>query len=72
MKKNNYLSIDLDNLINHINITMTEINGHTDDIYESMTDHDCEQLVKSTDDLISLLKDLKTSYLSDEVDSLRL
>jgi len=45
---------------------MSVINEHTDDIYEAMADHDCEQLISKADDLIQLLKDLKDSYREEE------
>lgn len=52
----------MDDLIQYINSTMSVINQHTDDIYEAMADHDCEQLIHKADSLISLLKDLKETY----------
>lgn len=38
---------------------MADINGLTDDVYESLVDNDIEQLNKSVDTLIKILKDVK-------------
>lgn len=65
-KKNDYLSEILNKELQYINSTMSVINEYTDDIYEAMADHDCEQLVSKADDLIQLLKDLKDSYKEED------
>jgi hypothetical protein len=45
--------------ITYINLLMADINGLTDDVYESLVDNDIEQLNKSVDTLIKILKDVK-------------
>lgn len=54
--------------ITYINLLMADINGLTDDIYESLVDNDIEQLNRSVDTLIKILKDVKKINESNQTD----
>jgi hypothetical protein len=47
--------------ITYINFTMDKVHNGTSDLYESLFESE-EEVVKSIDDLISILKEIKEPY----------
>jgi len=48
--------------ITYINFTMDSVNDATGELYESLFESD-EEIIKSIDDMIELLKKIKEPYL---------
>jgi hypothetical protein len=48
--------------LTYINVLMADINDLTDTLYESLVDNDTDELNKSIDILIKILKDVKKSH----------
>jgi hypothetical protein len=54
--------------LTYINVLMADINDLTDTIYESLVDNDTNELNKTIDILIKILKDVKKSHESNPGD----
>jgi hypothetical protein len=55
--------------LTYINVLMADINDLTDTIYESLVDNDTNELNKTIDILIKILKDVKKSHESNPGDT---
>jgi hypothetical protein len=47
--------------VNYVNSVMSEINDHTDELYESLMDNEKECSLKVIEKLLSTLKDVRSS-----------
>jgi hypothetical protein len=55
--------------LTYINVLMADINDLTDTIYESLVDNDTNELNKTIDILIKILKDVKKIHESNPGDT---